>query len=366
MKNNDLTLEKKYKVQIIFDDSTVIKDTLISFYLPLMKSEAYALYMFFITESKNPMISTLFQPIERIISMLNISIERIMKLLIKLEILNLIKINEMIDGEYIFEILEPLKPEEFINSPQMLELLISSIGEQNLEINKKMFNSIRKSTITPNNKIDLTTKSEINTNSLNVDFQFETIKNILLAKKIDPISIWSEELEKSIIDQVVIYNISSFDISVEIINLIENNNFTIKYLESTIKNKYTRTENIDEILNISEKRSEKKLNILRNISIDEYIKNKFNREISEFEKKLIIKLKKQFNIDNEKIIILFDFSAIVNDNVIVENYILKIAKTMQKNKIDTTEKLINHLKTSYKLRGNNNSQNDELIEVPEF
>ena len=72
----------------------------------------------------------------------------------------------------------------------MKELLLSKVGNQNIEINNNMFNSMKNLSVenfeSVTNEIELNIKMGNNIKTkLNVNFDFDSIKSIITAKGID-------------------------------------------------------------------------------------------------------------------------------------------------------------------------------------
>ena len=375
MKNKRISIHSKYKTKISFDDYSSVNDIIVSYYLPLIRSEAFSLYQALIIDARNPMINSLFVSIERIISMINLSIDDIEKAISRLELVDLIKVLKDSEDKLIFSLKKPLSPLEFNNSTQMIELLKSSAGNDNLEINNKLFNSMKNNDQSgfesTTKDIDLSVKKEVKKGSLNVGYDFDSIKNILISKGINWNSYWTKELEQNLLNLIIIYRVTAFDISLELIKEIENGNFNIKTLVNRIKNDFSKNKNIDSIISAGEQTTEVKLDFLKKVPVKDYFIHKLNRLPSPVEEKMITKLVNEYGFDSYQINVLIDYSIIVNDGAINENYIYKISNTINKQKIDTPEKLIQHLKISYKMKNNNHTKksinsNKEMIDKPIF
>lgn len=353
----------KYRSLTSFDDNSLIHDVLILFYLPLIKSSSITLYLLLILDSKNTSINTIFISIDRIISLTNMSFEKIESSLNKLVMVNLINIFKDDKNNIIFVLKKPLTPKNFNNSKQFLSLFNSSSGNENLYINNKFFSSLKETKKFENfkkviNEIDISPKKDIEKNDLNVKFDFSNIKKILSTKKINWSDYWSNELENELLNLIIIFEIDSFSIAIEMIKEIESGKFSINQLVRKIENKYKKIENPNLIISEMENYSiDVKLDFLNKISINEYFINKFNREPFIEEKELIKKLGSEFNLSNKIINILLDYSTIVNNDLIIPNYILKIAKTIRTKNINDPKKVIQFLKNSYKIRENTNNEN---------
>ncbi len=370
MENRRLNLQTKYKAKISFDDYMTTNDILVSYYLPIIKAEAFSLYSALMIDSRNNMINSIFHPIDRLVSMINLSVDKIEDALSRLEIVNLVELFRNDEDEITFKLLKPLTPEEFNKSEQFVNLIKSAAGHDNLKINNRLFNSMNEHIVDGHDNVtksfDLTSKIEKPEAKLNVDFDFDSIKNILNAKQIDWSAYWSKELEDQLLNIIVIYRITSFDIAIELIKGIESGRFSIDNLINTIRNDFVRNEDISTIISAGENTTEIKMDFLSQLLVRDYFVHRLNRVPTDVEEKMIVKLKKNYNLNDYQINILIDYSVIVNEGAINKNYIFKIADTILKEKIDTPEMLIQHLKVSYKMReGNKNivsSENQKLME----
>ncbi len=370
MKNNKVDINSKYKAKISFDDYSSVNDILVSYYLPIIKSEAFSFYSALVIDSRNNMINTIYVPIERIVSMINLSVEKIEDAISRLEIVNLLEVYKNENNEVTFKLNKPLSPEDFNNSEQFIELLKSSAGTENLYINNKLFNSMKEHDYENHEaltkKVDISTKVEMPFAKLNVEFDFDSIKNILNAKQIDWSAYWTTELEQHLLNVIVIYRITSFDIAIELIKEIETGKFNIDNLIANIRRDFIQKEDISSIMEVGDKTTEIKLDFLSKLSVRDYFVHRLNRVPSTTEEDMITKLINTYKLSDYQINILVDYSVIVNGGAINKNYIFKIADTIIKENIDTPEKLIQHLKVSYKVREannqNNKSETDKLME----
>ncbi len=357
MENSRLNLNTKYKAKISFDDYSTTNDILVSYYLPIIKSEAFSLYSALMIDSRNNMINTLFHPIDRLVSMINLSTDKIEDALSRLEIVKLVELHRDGEDQIIFKLLKPLSPEEFNNSEQFVGLLKSSAGYENLKINNKLFNSMKDFDLDSKENItrsfDLTSSIEKQEAKLNVDFDFDAIKNILNAKQIDWSGYWSDELEEQLLNIIVIYRINSFDIAIELIKEIESGRFDLDNLVNRIRSDFIRNDDINTIISAGENTTEIKMDFLSQLNVRDYFVHRLNRVPTTVEEKMIAKLKKQYSLDDYSINILIDYSVIVNEGAVNKNYIFKIADTILKEKINSPEMLIQHLKVSYKMRKSN-------------
>jgi|GEM_PF-2526955 len=181
---NKIDINSKYRVKVLYDDFSTTNDILVSYYLPLIRTSAFSLYSLLVIDSKNNVINTVYMPIERLISMSNLSLEEIIKSITKLEIVNLLNVINN-NNQIIFKLLKPLSPKEFNESFQLSELLKASVGNDNLEINNRLFNSLKHNGCKLNKDEVQNPQGEDKKASLNINYDFNLIKSVILSKKID-------------------------------------------------------------------------------------------------------------------------------------------------------------------------------------
>ncbi|MCK5866868.1 MAG: DnaD domain protein, partial [Mycoplasmataceae bacterium] len=175
---------------------------------------------------------------------------------------------------------------------------------------------------------------------------------IITAKGIDWSLFWDVNLEGKLIDVIVIHDVSVVDLSMEIIEEFQTNNFNINRLIKKIVSSYSKKAIIDDFVNLEGN----KLNFLESMTVSQYFTNKLERDPSTTELKLITKLKEKYGFGDYKINILIDYSIIVNNGAINKNYILKISDTIINEGMNTPQELIKHLKVSYKMKKNGNTK----------
>ncbi len=370
---NRITLEIKYKVKALFDELSSVNDVLISYYLPLITNDGYALYSFFLSETKNNAINTLFISVDRIIDILNFSPEKIEDVISKLEFYHLLEVVSDSNGKIIIYLNKPLSAEEFNSTEQFKEILISKIGNNNFEINNKMYNSLKKNndvgflSTSPRTELNLNNDG-VKSKKIKVYHDFDSIKSIIAARGIDWSEFWDKELENELLNLLLIFKINSFDIAVELIDEYETGNFDSIKIFNKIRSNYSKKSNIDSGIALS---NELKLSYLKGLNIKEYFNTKLERDPSNSELNLIKTLKNKYGFEDFLINILIDYSIIVNDGAINKNYILKISDTVLKEGMNSPELLIKHLKVSYKMKKNKNtnigiSSKKEMEDKPIF
>ncbi len=368
MKNNKLDLQSKYKAKISFDDISSTNDILVSYYLPIIKSDAFSLYSALSVDARNTMINSVYVSIDRLVSMINLSVEKINESISRLEIVNLIELYRDEDDNITFNLKKPLSPMEFNESEQFTSLMKSATGKDNLNISNKLFNSLKDMELSSKEKltkkVDISDLKESNNAKLNVEYDFDSIKNILNARKLDWSVYWSNELEESLLNLIVIYRISSFDVALAIIELIESNQFSLDNLSDKIRKDFSQEVDITSIIEAGDRTTEIKLDYIGQLKVRDYFVHRLDRQPTTLEEKMISELMGKYNLDDHKVNLLIDYSIIINEGVVNVNYINKIAETVVKEKLDTPEKIVQHLKTSYQARENKKNPDDDYWNRP--
>lgn len=350
-----IDINNKYTVKLSFEEKFSY-DNLIYLYSPVIGIEASFLYMFLFTESKNMFINSVFVSQERLILVLNKSSEKIEKMINRLELVGLVNVyvNPATKNKITFVLNRPLTQQQFLNSKTMSTILKGKIGEQNIMINSKQAN-LNKFELDPE-LISLTKEFTIKTSEVNLQkenlkytFDFSVLYEILDKKEID-YSNWNEELHEEITSSILIYDLSISDI-VKIMLTIKQMNLTIntENFSKFIKNNKQISNNIfNKVIDYEESTKETQMNILENLTPNELIFIQLDRIPNPLEKKLIVQLKDEFNLNDKIINTLLNHSLIINGSL-VPNYIIKIATTLLKNNILTIEEVREHLKSAYKI-----------------
>ncbi|BDU67455.1 MAG: DNA replication priming helicase [Candidatus Tyloplasma litorale] len=366
--NKNFSLNSKYQSKMSFEEYSSMNDILVLYYLPLIRVNAFSLYLFLISESKNKLVKEEFIPIDRITSIMNLSISKIEAAIKNLEIINLLEVYFFQD-HFIFNLKKPLTSKEFNSSKQMINMLSNKISNDDLMINNSKFS------LTSNfefekfekitSKIELTVSrdSELLNNYFNVSYDFDLVKKILKSRDVDLSKFWTIDLEKKLLDFVSINYINSFDLVIEIIKENQNKNFNINNLINNLEKNYKNKVNL---IDLFDSNIRTKLDFLKKVTPKNFILYKKNRNLLNSEIEMILKLKTKYNLDDFKINILIDYSMIINDGIINNKYIYKIAETIVKENLDSSEKIVQHLKTSYKLKNNKNSKNNSNIKIERF
>ncbi len=376
MEFKKIDINNKYTVKVSFEE-TILYQTLIYFYAPIIGMEAAFLYMFLLTETKNMFVSSVYVSQERIITLLNKSPDKLEKLISKLELIGLLSVyvNPSAKEKIMFILNKPLSQDQFLNSKHLSSILSEKIGKQNIIINSKQFkiNKFVKEddliSLTNEFSINVTVENDLNQKDLKYTFDFKVLYELLDQKGIDYLE-WDEELHNEISSSVIIYDLSLVDV-VKVVKAIKNINLpvTAKTFSDFVRaNKAIDKNAFTKVVNYNDSTTETQIKILESLTPTELIFIQFERTPNPLERDLIITLNNEYNLPDVVINTLINHSFLINGSI-VPNYILKIANTLVKHKIINIEDVRDHLKAAYKM-GNKQTHaqkeelnnNDDVIE----
>lgn len=284
-------------------------------YQPVIGINATSLYLTLIQEKQLTNRINLNFNHTRLMLLLDIDQNELLKAFKQLEFYHLlIRYYYPLKSSYIYELKKPLTTEEFFADETLKTNLINKIGILQFERQKYYFSKYQPE-ITEN-FINITNINEetIETNKIN--------NNINLQQLINNLNKAQEDLPK---DKII------------------NNYKTNLQLQANLKTQSTtniNNSNTNNIINNSlalmqEKNPEEYLTLLTKKPIDFKLKNTLKS------------LTFDYQLNNEVINCLLDYVWFKNDNRIEPNYILKIAKTFNENKINNVNDALNHLKLAY-------------------
>lgn len=379
MKNKRFDLNTKYRAMVSFDDFSNASDIMVSYYLPIIGSESFTLYMALMTDSRNELIRHNYITIEeRLLPMINMSIEKISEAIIKLEILKLIEVFVEENGNVNFKLIKPLSPSEFNESEHFSQILRTACGNSNLEISNRLFNSLKNDNVEgatlSTEKVDLTERINVEPARLNVEVNIDSVKDVLNARGIDWSVFWTSEIESKLSNFILLYEVSALDIAIELMKEHESGEFDIGNVEKRLSKAFSTIRDVNSLITAGDNTTEVKFELMGQLSMRDFFIYRLDRVPTSDEEKMIQQLKTKNKLNDEMIQVLIDFSILSNDGAIVPNYITKIASTVVKDGIKDTAHLMRHLKTAYKVKKNKASKTDEEIsklykamdDVPEF
>lgn len=356
MNNRKFSIIGKYKVRLnkIFNlDFNYFS----SFYLPIVDIKAYSLYLFLFSEGQNSFSNLYFLSNQRMVDFLNLKIIDIEKSIKYLEFLNLIEVYKNKDKEeYIYLLKPPVGILSFEKNLKLKELLISKIGKENYDLNLrnyifKIYNHNEDfKLISTNYQFD--SNKEVNINNGATKLDFFPLFSILEEAKINYRKFWNSELEEIIKDVIILYKLSLLDV-LDIFKYMRKNTITINASNfyNAVKQKFNfKIQNLDKIIESEKISLENKEKMLKNTNSIDFLNLILNRDVNKSDIKIISILKEKYNFSDYIINVLIDYSNIVNNGLIIANYIYSISDTLLELKISKDEDIINYLKTAYKIK----------------
>ncbi len=362
-----------YRSKLNFNYEQLSLRNLIYNYQPIIGSEAIALYLFLFTEATNSITSSLFLSQERILKMTALSRDELVLIFSKLELLSLVEIfYNKPESRIIYVLNEPLQV-DFLSEDFIKDYLINKIGMENIKINEAFLttkSSLAKSFVNYTKKErkiihinDQQTQQKKASYDLNIKVDLSELIKLIKQKSSTYDTWWDADLEKMISDSIVVYNLNLLDVYLHLEDLLEANDKVnpILYFNKIKESKRNNELWIDYLLR-DKNVNNKKFNLLRNLSPQQFINLRLKRLTKNKEEILINNLKTNYHFSDEIINVLLDFSILKNDYLIVDNYILKIADSIQKHEIKDSSELIDYLRKSFSKRSkalkNNYYQHD--------
>ncbi|PTD31694.1 DnaD domain protein [Mycoplasma leachii] len=348
-----------YSVSLNFELSQEQYKSLTCLYQPLISAQAISLYLTLIQEVK---ISNILKEealeSKRLLNITNFSFKELSKSLNLLNAFKLIKVYvKKSDYSLIkFEILEPLKSNEFFNHKYLNNLLLNKLEANDYEITRFML--ISEAQINTNQYqeiiVDLTDvyDESLICNFNCFDFEIKKASN------------YFEKLNEFLNLDYLITSLKNKNISLD---FVDQNTFKSLYELLTIK-KLTEEQIINLIINSYNSYNKNiDLNLFKNLLIDlttkkdtnntnlklielinktnwfEYSKQKYDIDLSKYTT-VFENIKNNYCLSNGIINCLIDFSYKKNNGQIIVKYIAKIAKTLFDKNINTTLKVMQFLK----------------------
>ncbi|QVK02562.1 DnaD domain protein [Mycoplasma mycoides] len=348
-----------YSVSLNFELDQEQYKSLTCLYQPLISAQAISLYLTLIQEVR---ISNILKEealeSKRLLNITNFSYKELIKTLDLLNAFKLIKVYvKKSDYSLIkFEILAPLKSDEFFNHTYLNNLLLNKLEANDYEITKFML--VNETKINTNQYqqivVDLTDiydqsliadinifDTEVNSFNtylkkinqlINVDYVLNSLKD----KNIDLDFIQQSNL-KSLYDLLTIKKLSEDQIIYLITNSYDfiNKNIDINIFKKLLINLITKKEtNFD---------NKELLDLINQTTWSEYSKKKYDIDLSSYTT-VFENIKQNYCLSNGIINCLIDFSYKKNNGQIIVKYIAKIAKTLFDKNINTTLKVMQFLK----------------------
>lgn len=343
-------LKMKYKIYCNFDLDLNFR-VLNYLYLPIIGHDAYTLYTWLIQEiNVQQMLFKIKSSHERIFLSLGFNENSFTKAKSKLEAMDLL-VSRILpiskyDGETycIYELKQPLKYENFIKNMKYKSLLVNKISLSEFE------------------RINLVFKNDSELNdAVNVSSTFEMVYDIPVAEpKIIDINTLQKKVEKqlkakifisseivNIIETFVrIYNLSIDEIKSKLVNCAINakNDNPILFHPTMLRNELstlaesmTQKIELPETLHrnvlifsdsLSNDEKQKIINDYLSFNCEQYLFILQKTELTDTQKKLLVFLKQKQKLSDSVINLILDYSVYKTYGKINENYLKKIAKSI--------------------------------------
>ncbi|WP_338969581.1 DnaD domain protein [Spiroplasma endosymbiont of Labia minor] len=340
----ELNFNQKYSIKL--KEEKLKNNEFLMHYLygPIAGIRAINLYFLLISDVIMQSKSFIFQPtIEKLSLITQLKLPVLTRQFKKLEALNLIKTYETSEGNLIFVIYPPLEAQEFNDNKIYNNVLISRIGKENYE--KIMFMlledySTKKELRDVSSTFDEVYKNELNNNDFvdgkNNNYNWHAIKRYLIAQKIN-INIEDFKFQEITDEIFSLYSPNQEQYGEMIAKSYDFTNayFDPNELLKTAKNLFKKEKhNTSETLDLDNNEILcEKMTISKP---EKYVLELMNEEnITKKDKILIDTLRQTHNLTDDVINCLLHYSFIKNNQRIVENYLYKIAKTINIMQIKT-------------------------------
>lgn len=342
----DFNFEYKYIFKTDFNPNLF---SVTKVYVPFMTKESFNLYVFLSEELKNINTSrTNSYSIKEIMLFLGFDEQMFMEAKNNLESLELLKTYISNENEIFFELFEPLKIESFLENKKFSKELKNLIGSETFDKLKKQFCSnvfLKNLKNISLKKIDVNSSKEKSIN----EFDFERLnKNI---NSVSPMEIEiSEDVKTDISFFYKEYKISSSDVENSIYDSIEKkeNNFIIcdkKMFENmwnlTLANIDNMHNNNDLLIcrrifleNLCNDEINTSFLIYKNFSTPQFFTFLTREIISKNNYEIIDTLRRKYNLSDDLINMMINFSLRRTYGNLNKKYLLKMAKTFNLNNVN--------------------------------
>jgi len=365
-----------YSSEVSFELSSEQLKSLTFFYAPLISNDALAIYQYMSLQGSSPV----FEPLNNLLTSLNISVDMFEKVCDYLNEYRLLKTLKK-DNQYIFVLIAPLTMKEFIKDDLLVrdfilktsgphyQALISGISEDSrhsdYEDISKPFEAERLQKWSENEETYLKKKQNTDT------YDFNTLFNVnVFLKDINrllfPIRLRTQENLRNIAVLADLYNISYDKMRSFLpkITKADSNKFDLdmlKYLCIKATSEYSKLEDDN-----------------YNVPCVKYLMSlQDGKEVSEYDKKIIGKLGTDYYLPISVINVLLQHCLKTCDNRLIEKYIYAIASDFHRNNIKNSVQALDRLASAssksatkkpdelpqYDSSKNNNLSKEELDEL---
>lgn len=344
-----LTFKNQYNVQLSFTPSVDSNDTIIYYYQPLIGLGATSLYQFLLVEGKNNFIDNTFLSLERIASILDMNEAEINYALLKLEMLGLTSlfISSEDETKITINCSRPLTSKKFEENDQLFNTLKEKLSVENSIINQKFLSKNRRVVSKTNGWVKTSLKPEdvkLDVSEI-FEFNFDKLKPFLDKKEVPMKNLKTKKISMLLQKTILMGEKDLYDIVNVIVRLHKQNDLNFESLDAKLTTKKVSVVDINALSKIDNVWMKQKM-VFKQLSVEDFMKLRLDREITPSETSLALLLRSQFSIKEEIVNILFDYSLMKNNYVVVANYIIKIAETLNEKNINTLDGVKNHLKKS--------------------
>lgn len=347
---NKINLKSKYKVETNFDINAISNESLYYCYLPIIGNISLTLYNFFLIDSKNNLINSIFCPITRLFTNNNFLLDNLVDSINKLELINLIEV--YLDNKtqnLIFKLKKPVEGEIFFSNHLLAKMLKSKIGVTDFKLTENFF----KRTISKENfekvtqEFSLYNVNDISDSNLNINLNLDVLFNFFKKNKIEYDKFWNSDWENEIIDLVFFKNIAFSKIILIFQELYKFKKINIDdFKKIAVYFERSKIDSFDNFINLN-KQKNSKFNLLKNMSFENFIELRLSRKPTNDETLFLKKVSKKGLIDQGMINLLLDFSILKNGFIVIK-YLEKIINSIHLRNINTFDLLVTYLSEAFK------------------
>lgn len=361
---------------------------LVTVYLPLLDSEAMALYLQLVNEKNfDSVFKTNQKDLVDLLKILSISLDQFETYRRKLEAFGLIRTYINYDElnqtkSYLFEIEHPLSFKEFISNNQYKKSFINKVGIEKFQELEFYYNEqINSSYKKVSENYDDVFEQFATNNEYVFDFEvlIKTISELAKASVV-----LEDDVKKLINFYFTSFSVTLKDIEKAVMNSISfvEDGLVVDYdlLELELSNSVTHKNNIfsSEIVDIKRVPNfftklqddlvKKEIFIqYRNLTPESFLASLQKYQIGDLELNLINRLRKDFHLTNEIINIVLDYSVMKTHGKVNELYIEKVVKSLNLVGIKTLPEAYNYFYyVSTNVKKKTQKKDDELLQFIEL
>lgn len=368
--------------------STHDRKIMATLYLPLIGVNAFSLYFVLWSDLEgDSAMSKIKRPVTRLDSMLNMSLIDITKACYKLEALGLLQRYKN-EGDYILILKSPKSANAFFRNDLLFSMLKDRIGEIEFERSKLYFSykpklpsgyinvskQFREIYEYPNDyddseKQDLVERSE---GKIELNYDFDQLYSGLV--NVSKFA-FTDKVKETIGNIMYYYNISIVDMRGIIMKAYNFNDLSIdcdriRYIAETFYKENRRK------LNVKSEQNTVNNKVSGNDDIDAFIEFCNTHTVFQFleakdgvkpsgpDLNLLIELKNNYNLSDAVLNVIIDYCLKRNNNRLTRSYVLKIASSLNRSKIDNVYDAMMALKypnISFEKNKEEKSKNEQIV-----